>query len=364
MSREDLSELLDSVDMEYFLDREGVSYRLTYGSGGTQLNVRECPVCGHTGWKVFMNAESGAGNCFAGDHPEDQRTFGKFHFIGWTMGTSGGGTVEYLKTLAREVGWQAKRVTSAAVELEKPDLKIPRSYELPIKGKNLRYLEERGIDLDTARYFHLRYCHKGWFKYPLNGEEKYQPYHGRIVIPVFDMAGELVSFQGRDITGTAGKKYLFPPGFASTGTHIYNGHNAHRAARVVVGEGAFDVMALKVALDGDVGLRDVVPVGTFGKHLSHGRPDGNDQLSRFLELRDGGMKEVTFMWDGEPKALIAAAEAGTLLQSRGIAVRIGILPPGKDPNEVPPHVVRATYWGAKPLTKQLMVRLRLGMTGV
>jgi DNA primase len=99
-------------------------------------------------------------------------------------------------------------------------------------------------------------------------------YNRRVLIPIYDLDGKLVSFQGRDITGTAEKKYLFPPGYArATGEHLYNGHNViGRPSDVVVGEGAFDVIAIKVAFDADPTLRDVVPVGTFGKHLSHGAP--------------------------------------------------------------------------------------------
>src|SRR5690606_9971530 len=110
------------------------------------------------------------------------------------------------------------------------------------------------------QYFALRFCHKGLWKYrdEVRGN-CFVDFSQRIIIPVFDLDGNLVSFQGRDITGKAEKKYLFPNGFASTGEHLYNGHNVQRTARIVVGEGAFDVAATKVALDGDPDLRDVVP---------------------------------------------------------------------------------------------------------
>lgn len=44
MSRnEELQEALETIDMESWLDREGVKYKVTRGSRGTQLNIKECP---------------------------------------------------------------------------------------------------------------------------------------------------------------------------------------------------------------------------------------------------------------------------------------------------------------------------------
>jgi DNA primase len=179
-------------------------------------------------------------------------------------------------------------------------------------------------------------------------------FDGRIIIPIFNLDGELVSFQGRDIMGTAEKKYLFPPGFAVTGKHLFNGHNVVASSRVVLGEGAFDVMALKIALDEDESLRNVTPIGSFGKHLSE------DQMTRFAELKERGVKEVCFMWDSEVGAIDAAIVAGTELKRRyGLEVKIAILPKGKDPNECSTEDVRNAYYGALLLTKENAVRLKL-----
>lgn len=358
MSDKTLKEILEIVDIEYYLDREGVDYTVTHGSSGTQLNVRECPVCGSAESKVYLNADTGLGNCFAGRHPPGEN-FSLWSFAKALHGFDNNRDVfDHLKSIAVEIGWRAKKTTSVEVEMDRPDLKLPVSHELPINGKNLQYLADRGITSDVAKYFHLRYCSKGWFKYLFNGVEKFQCYHKRIIIPIFDIEGVLASFQGRDITGEAEKKYLFPPGFSSTGEFLYNAHNAVRAKRIVVGEGVFDVMAIKIALDDDVSLRDVVPVGTFGKHLAHGN-DGGDQLNKFLTLKHEGLEEVVFMWDGEVAALKDAVTAGLVLKGIGLSVRVAQLPDGKDPNEVPPHVVRDAYWGAKLLTSSFIARVRL-----
>jgi DNA primase len=352
---EDLQEVLSSIDMEYWLDREGVRYRVTRGARGIQLNVKECPCCGNSNWKVYLNQDSGLGNCFSGDC---EKKYNKWSFIRHSLGhLSNRDVVEHIKAVAIEQGWRPPKVQATTVNY-KTDLVLPTSYRLPIEGKNLKYLENRNITSVMAKYFSLRFSHRGMFKYlDENGKERFQDYSNRIIIPIFDLSGDLVSFQGRDITGNAEKKYLFPPGFASTGSHLYNGQNAHGAEDVVIGEGVFDVMATKIALDGEMSLRDVVPIGSFGKHLSHGGDDS--QLAKLMELKAGGLKRITLMWDGEDRAINDAIETGLLLRKYGFLARIAILPKDRDPNEVAPSVVRNAYWKAETVNDSVAVRLRL-----
>lgn len=356
--RKALEEAIDLLDMETYLDWEGITYRETRGSRGYQLNVKECPVCGNNKWKVYLNKDTGLGNCFAGDHPPGEN-FNKFSFIRAHLGNpSNRVIIDHILTVSGEMGWRPKKITGVAVDDENLALVLPESRAIPIDERNLLYLESRGIDADTASYFNLRYSHTGKFHYTVSGENREQDYSRRVIIPVFDLEGKLVSFQGRDVTGTAEKKYLFPPGFASTGKYLYNGHNALGAESVVVGEGAFDVIAIKLAFDEDMALRDIVPIGTFGKHLSAGE-EGKDQLAQFLELGKRGLKTVTFMWDGEPAAIDAAISSALLLHSYGFATRIAILPEGADPNEVSQQVVRDAFWKAITINKISAIRMKL-----
>jgi DNA primase len=342
--------------MEQWLDREGVKYKVTHGSRGTQLNVKDCPCCGGGNWKVYLNAESGLGNCFSGDC---ETKFNKWKFIKASLGAiSTRQVVEHVKEVAKEMGWRPIVKKSAAVQIERPELRLPDSYELPIDGRNLKYLDNRNITGEVAAYFHLRFCKKGWFRYIDNeGEQRFQKYDDRILIPIFDLEGKLVSFQGRDITGTADRKYLFPPGYSSTGTYLYNGHNAVGAERIVIGEGAFDVMAIKIALDGEAALREVVPVGSFGKHLSVGSDDS--QMDKLLQLKERGLREVTFMWDGEKAATRDAVKAALEVRKVGLVARIAFLPKDKDPNEVAPSVVRDAFWKAEALTPLTAAKIKL-----
>ena len=350
MQKEELSEVLGSIDITAYLDQEGIDYKETSGSSGAQLNLRTCPVCGHSKWKVFLNSATGLGNCFSGSC---EAKFNKFSFIRAHTGLGGRDLDEHIKASASAIGWRPARKHSVAVERDYSKLKIPTSYEIPIMGKNLAYLQNRGIGVEIAQYFHLRFCKKGYFVSTNERGRYYQDYSNRVIIPVHDLDGNLVSFQGRDITGAAEKKYLFPPGFASTGEHLFNGMNVIACEHLVINEGVFDVIATKLALDTEPELRAVVPVGSFGKHLSEG------QIHKLLTLKERGVKRITIMWDGELKALDDAIKTGLVLVGHGFTVFIAILPEGKDPNEVPASEVLRAFYGATRLTAQSAIKLRM-----
>lgn len=355
MEEGDLGEVLDRLDIGAYLDREGIEYRETHGSSGSQYNLHECPACGNNKWKVFLNVETGLGNCFAGSC---EKKFNKFSFIREHTGLDNSKTAAHIFQVSKEMGWRPPRKSTVAVTLASKEIKLPYSLPIPISGRNLAYLEQRGITKEVAEYFHLRFCHRGLLSYQDKyGNTKYQDFGMRVIIPVFDLDGKLSTFQARDVTGTAEKKYLFPNGFASTGSLLYNGHNVHNTHRILVGEGVFDVAAMKIAMDTDPDLRDVVPIGTFGKHLSFGHADS--QLAKFIELQKRGVREVTMMWDGEVKATDDMIKAGEMLKGIGFSVRIAMLPDGKDPNEVPASEVVRAFYGAIPLTPANAIKIRM-----
>ena len=357
----EIDELAKEFDLEYWFDRESRPYKLTHGSSGEQINAQECPRCGDKRWRTYLNAESGRGNCFVCNE-----TFSKLSFVHAALGyecedkKAWGETFKHIRDCMADAGWRPRKKVAVNVEYE--EAVLPTSFELPTPdGQNLVYLENRGISVDLCEYFHLRYCIRGKNEFTReDGTRGFQNFDGRVIIPVFDLDGKFVTYQGRDTTGLAGdKKYLFPAGLPGTGRYLLNGQSALRARRVVMGEGGFDVMAIKKALDEDPDLRDVVPVGSFGKHLSFGNTDGNDQLGRFRELKKSGLELVTIMWDGEWKALVAALDAAERLVQAGIAVKIAILPIDKDPNEVLPEVVRKAYREATVYSKMLSIKWRL-----
>lgn len=343
----DLNEALDVIDMSEWLSYEGIEYKMVRGTRGMQCNVKTCPSCGSDSYKVYINADSGLGNCFSGDC--EKRTFNKFSFIREYLSNfqdkvdMGG----YIAKYAREMGWRPKVNVSTDVEMKSETLRLPEYVSIPINGRNLSYLAKRRVTIDVAKYFHLGYIPSGHF-----GK--------RVLIPIHDLDGSLVTFQARDITGTAEKKYLFPRGLAATGKILYNGHNAWHKKNLLVVEGAFDVIGAKIAMDEDPNLRKVGIVGTFGMSLSGNASGGDDdQLSRFIELKEKGLENVTIMWDGEARAMKKAAEAGAVLKSIGLNVKVSTLPKDKDPSSVAPEVLRCCYRDAKPLDEKTMILLRM-----
>lgn len=347
--KHELQDSLAAIDVETLLDTEGVDYRHSYGTRGLQLNLRECPACKSPGFKTYINAETGLGNCF---HGSCGFKFNKFWLIKHVSGLSGHALDSYIFETAKNQGWLPKK---AAVKVVVAPLELPtKTFKLPHQGCNLKYLEDRGITAESARYFGLAFCEGGWWGYRLSdGAQKWVSYKDRVIIPIADLDGNLVSFQGRDITGEQEPKYLFPVGYAVAGSHLYHGWGFKDGVTTmaIVGEGVFDAIAIHQAI---TDYSWMFAVATFGMHLSGG-PDG--QIAKFTALKERGLRFVTIMWDGEKKATLAAVRAGLELLKIGLGVRIAMLPKDKDPNEVSPAVVRSAIYNAKTLTRSSAIAL-------
>jgi DNA primase len=347
----------EAIDIEDYLVAEGLDYKMGSGRSGAQLNVRECPSCGNSNYKVYLHAESGFGNCFV-----CQQTFNPWTFAKARLGTEDKAAIHrHLDAIRKSLGYRPRRRTKLTVQVDIPEAILPLSMPLPTPdGRNATYLEERGVSGHYAGLFHLRACEYGYHEYKKPGGDVWrQVFNDRIILPVFDLDGQLVTFQGRDVTGAADQKYLFPAGLPGTGRYLYNGHTAMalRPREVIVGEGIFDVIAIQMAIDQFHEMSHIVPVGTFGKHLSKSADATACQFSAFARLRrEAGLKTVTFMWDGESEALHAALDAAELLARIGLACRIALLPKEKDPNEVDAVVVRNAWKDATPYSKLLHSR--------
>lgn len=352
----ELTEILDSIDIEYYLNSQGIDYKENRGASGRQLNLRDCPVCGNSKWKVYIGADTGLGNCFSGSC---EQKFNKYSFIKHHLQSpSTSELIRHIKHAASQQGWRQKK--AKRVEVVEGKIILPESLELPFNGKNLKYLTNRGVSSEMSNYFYLRYSEKGKYYYNDGERDRYQNYSERIIIPIHDLEGNLVTFQGRDVTGESERKYLFPPGFASTGRYLYNGHNAVMSTYIVMCEGVFDVISVKMALDEDIYLRGVTPVASFGKHLSNGFE--NDQMGELIKLKRLGLKHVCFMWDGEKSAIRAAIKAAISVLSLGIKASVAILPDNKDPNEVPDYIVRESYKNAIPINRMSAIKLLAKLT--
>lgn len=353
-------ELLEQFDMESFLAMEGLDFKRSHGSRGEQLNVETCPACGDERWKVYLNADTGFGNCFVCDE-----TFNKWTFVKAYLNTEDKAVIaKFIGDTNDKFGYRAKkrRPEPSQPEGKAPVPVMPSSLPLPTKdGANAQYLEDRGVNATYAAYFGLRLSRTGYHEFTSSdGSRVKQSFANRILIPVYDLDGELVTFQGRDITGRHEKKYLFPSGLPGTARFLLNGQRAlkSKAKHIVVGEGFFDVFGIKRAVDQSPDLRGIVAVGTFGKNLSLG--EGASQINAIRRLKnEGALERVTFMWDGEVDALKSALIAGEAVKQVGVSVSIALLPAGKDPAEVEPEVVAQAIRDAKNLDATLIARFKL-----
>lgn len=352
--------ITDDLDIEDYLSYEGFDYKKSSGSSGLQLNVKDCPNCGNSKYKVYLNAETGLGNCFSCDEP-----FNKWRFAVCHHGGTNKDVFKHLSEVKRELGYKpvVKKPVVETAEVS-GDLELPPSYPLPTAdGQNAKYLENRGITAEYAKYFHLRLCIDGWHRYVKeDGSNGGQDCSNRIIIPVFNLDGELKTFQARDITGESDTRYLFPAKLAGTGRFLYNGQNfgvIH--SEVILNEGPFDVIATKRVCDKYDEMRNILPIGSFGKHLSH-NPDGEneDQFDGLMRLKREGLKRVTIMWDGEEKALESALDAAELLWKKGgLEVFIALLPDGKDPDECDQHEVYMAWKKRQKVNAMTLTKLRL-----
>ena len=352
----------NQVSAEDFLEHEGIEYRETSGSRGPQFNIKTCPNCGDDRWKVYLSQESGYGNCFKCENDGD-------NFNLWTFAKAHLGKVDnkavgaLFDRIASAGGWRPRKRKKdfQAADPYEGALKLPRS--LPVPDENFDYLRDRNVSVELARSFGLRMCIQGLFKYRNEkGEPRKQVYSGRLIIPVYDLQGNLVTFQGRDTTDELDPKYLFPPRLPGTARFIYNGHRAMAEGweTVVLGEGAFDCIAIQRAIDGDPSMSGIGACGTFGKKLTLDATAGSiSQLQALVELRRGGMKRTIIMWDGEQEALVSACEAAETLKKHGFNPAIALLPPGKDPDECDPAVVRASIKRAITYTRRFGMRVKL-----
>jgi DNA primase len=350
--------------LEDLLIHEGLDYRETTGNKGQQLQIKECPKCGKDAWKVYANLESGAGNCFScGEN------FNLWVFVRWLLEGRSGSTPEgrvigkYIEDVSRKMGYRPKARTYAKPAVETQEgFDLPFSQPLPYEdGWNHPYLQSRGIDGHYAKIFNLRYSAFGTHSYQNDaGETQVQSFAERIIVPVYDLDGKLVTFQGRDTTGFSDTRYKFAGGLPGTGKYLFNGHvaKARKSKRAILGEGAFDVIGIQKAIDTSHDFSEVVPLGSWGKHLSKSS-QGADQIGAFQTLRRNGLEEVYLLYDGEPAAYVEALKAAEMLRKVELRAWIGLMPADNDPGAADSAVILNALRTAQEFTRNTALRMKM-----
>ena len=139
----------------------------------------------------------------------------------------------------------------------------------------------------------------------------------RLVIPLYNELGDLVAWQGRDITGKKKAKY-FTQGYITD--HLYWSAYMRKPHRIYLVEGALDAIRLNYNA-----------VACFTHSLS--------KRQRTLLMQDQMIDELVICWDGDSydMALKEAHELAPIMNRVGV-VR---LPDGEDPDSMGSEAVRS-----------------------
>lgn len=207
----------------------------------------------------------------------------------------------------------------------------------------LSYFRERGFTDATIRKFRLGYCPEdrsalykaataqGYnrellFKLGLCKDDQhgggYDFYRGRVMFPIFNVAGKVIAFGGRTLKKDDHAKYFNSPDsiiYDKSSSTMYGLFQAKREiakqSKCFIVEGYADVISMHQA-----GFENVI--ASSGTALTDGHIH---LLHRFTE-------NVTEMFDGDAAGIRAAMKGIDKLLSHGLNIKVLLLPDGDDPD--------------------------------
>lgn len=151
-----------------------------------------------------------------------------------------------------------------------------------------RYLERRGLTQAEIKHYDIR-----------ETKDVSHRFYGRVIFPII-MNEKVVSFVGRDYTGEAEKKYLYPR-HAKIGNYIFNYDGIVPGAMVYTTEGVFDAVKLSRRVQSAVAILGARLTPTQSVRLLE-RSNGfcfildNDEAGQDgVERAIGMLKDVAFI---------------------------------------------------------------------
>lgn len=188
-----------------------------------------------------------------------------------------------------------RKYTTGVASVKREEVKMANSITLPGSYTPLdihrNYLEGRGFDVGELKFYHgIKFT---------GMMEKWEGmnWQFRVIIPVFDRRNNLVSFQGRDVTGKQ-DRYLFPPKekqVRDCKTLLYGAELCGKKDALLVVEGVMDAWKLGAGA-----------VCTFGSSVTQ---------EQVLEMSH--WRRVFLAFDNEPAALQHARDVAKQLSSLG-----------------------------------------------
>jgi DNA primase len=306
--------------------------------------------------------------------------------IGFVMQSQGAAFMDAVEALASEAGLEVPKPSAAAAQAERHRLDLhgilaaaagvyQRALFSPGGGAALAYLRRRGLSDETIARFGLgwagegrgalaqavageditpgRLLEAGLLRPGEDGSPRGELFFNRVMFPIRDRRGRVVSFGGRTL-GDGQPKYVNGPETAvfSKRRTLYGLDQAREAARlrqpIVVVEGYMDVIALHQAGFGGA----LAPLGTA---LTE------DQLELLWQMSPAPV----LCFDGDAAGARAAARAADLALPRlapDRTIRIATLPAGEDPDTLVKSQGAARFTAvlenARPLAVALFDLLR------
>ncbi len=224
---------------------------------------------------------------------------------------------------------------------------IAKNYFADARGRNAdaaKYIKERGINDDTCEKFSVGYAPDSWdglvgkltranvdlqlaaraglVSLRQNESGYVDFFRNRLMLPVFNLTGEVIAFGGRAL-GTDQPKYLNTKNTSvyTKGQHVYGLHIARKAAAacesLIVVEGYLDCLALQQAGFGNA-------VASLGTAFT---------IEQARELRRVA-SNLYLCFDGDAAGQAATARSIDMLVDEGLHVRVARLPEGHDPDDV------------------------------
>lgn len=205
----------------------------------------------------------------------------------------------------------------------------------------MSYFKERGFNAESIKTFHLGYSPEGrsalynaaiakgfnrelLFKVGLCIDDQhgggYDRFRGRVMFPVFNIAGKVVAFGGRTLRNDPAKYVNSPESLIyNKRNEIYGLYQAKRdiinKEQCVIVEGYCDVISMHQS-----GFKNVI--ASSGTALTEGHIQ---KIHRFSE-------NVTEMFDGDAAGIHAAMRGVDMLLGEGLNMKVLLLPPEHDPD--------------------------------
>ncbi|HKW44935.1 MAG TPA: DNA primase, partial [Candidatus Eremiobacteraceae bacterium] len=333
-----LAEINAKVDLLSY-----VSQYVTLKKQGREY-VGLCPFHAERTPSFSVNAEKGVWHCYGCDAGGDLFKFVQRHensdfptAVRMLAGRAG-------ITIDESPGAQRRRSEREGIYEANAAAQAFFSAALRKSASAQAYLAQRGIEEQTARAFGIGYAPDAWDDLKLaleksridiasavaagllrpreRGDGHYDFFRNRLMLPVYNLTGEVMAFGGRAI-GDEQPKYINTPSTPAytKGKHVYALNVARRAAAaegaLIVVEGYLDAIGLHQAGFGNA-------VASLGTAFT---PEQARELRRVAA-------NLYLCFDGDAAGQSATSRSIDMLIDEGLSVRVVRLPDGKDPDEI------------------------------